>query len=228
MTKLREKEMHTITKIVTSEDGKKTFSFSKTFDGVKGKHAIFILLYPTRTEENCHTEDSTNIHLLNHLPELGIISYTVVNLFSTVTQSRLSTRGLVPDKENFDFIRDNIFNKATAKNTITVVAWGNSHLTSHAVNEAKKNLLELWIETNSEIPLYQLTSNGLEKGTIGVHPLHLGIRHSNAVWKLTTFPHQKALKELAGRLEKNTAQPKKGKVSKEAEKNDKCMGVNDW
>lgn len=219
MTKTREKEIHTITKIVTSEDGKRTFSFSKDFEGMNGKHAIFILLYPTRTEKNCHTEDSTNLHLLNHLAELDISSYTVVNLFSTVTQSRLSTRGLLPDAENLEFIRKNIFTKAADKNTIVVIAWGNSHLTSHAVNEAKKQIIELWLETNTQVPLYQLTANGLEKNIIGVHPLHLGIRYSNSVWEFTMFPHQKALKELDKRLGKNTALSKKHNTSKEVKKN---------
>ena len=46
------------TMVLASEDGSKTFSIKKEVEGIKGKHAYFILLYPTRTKENCYIEDS--------------------------------------------------------------------------------------------------------------------------------------------------------------------------
>jgi hypothetical protein len=204
MAKLKQKEINTITKITTSDDGGKTFSFMKELEGVKGKHAIFILLYPTRNEENCTTEDTTNIHILNHISELDISSYTVINLFAKVTQSRLSTKGLCVDEENMEFIRKNIFNTAGDKDTVVIVAWGNSNITSKTVNESKKRLLEIWIEMYPELQIYQLTANGLAKETMGVHPLFLGIRYSNSIWKLSVYPTKKALKELAERGSKKS------------------------
>lgn len=197
--KQKQKEIHSITKITTSDNGEKTFSFTKEFEGVQGKHAIFILLYPTRNEENCNAEDSTNIHILNHISELGISSYTVINLFAKVTQSRLSTKGLCVDEENMEFIRKNVFNTAGDKNTVVIVAWGNSNITSKTINESKKRLLELWLEMYPELLLYQLTANGLAKENIGVHPLFLGIRYSNSIWRLGAYPVKKALKELTER-----------------------------
>ena len=73
---------------------------------MKGKQGIFILLYPTRDAENSHTSDLTNVHLLTHSRELEMGSYRVINLFATVTQSRLSTRNLKVDEENLKYIEE--------------------------------------------------------------------------------------------------------------------------
>lgn len=101
MERLIEKTIQTTTTLTTSEDGAHTYSFSKRIENIQGKQGIFILLYPTRDVDNCHVEDHTNLHILNHMIELGLNSYTVINLFSRVTKSRLSTRGLTIDKKTF-------------------------------------------------------------------------------------------------------------------------------
>ena len=100
MQKLTEKECVLRTRITAAADGSRTYSVVKKVEGVKGGRGIFVLLYPTRTVDNLHVEDSTNVHILNHLQELGLGEYVVVNLFSTVTQSKLSTKGLTLDKKN--------------------------------------------------------------------------------------------------------------------------------
>lgn len=202
MEKLKLHELHMVTKITTSEDSEKTFSFEKELEDVNGKHGIFVLLYPTRNVENCHVEDSTNVHLLNHLKELNMASYTVINLFATVTKSKLSTRNLEVDEENLKYIATNIFEKIDNKNSDVIIAWGNSHLTSKVVNESKKRLLELWNQICGDRLLYQLTVSGMGKENVGVHPLYLGIRHSNAVWKLSNYPYKKVLKELSDKVSK--------------------------
>ena len=91
MQKLTEKESVLRTKITATADENRTYSIVKSIEGASGGRGIFILLYPTRTLDNLHVEDSTNIHILNHLQELGLGEYVAVNLFSTVTQSKLST-----------------------------------------------------------------------------------------------------------------------------------------
>lgn len=90
MKNLIKTEIAVKTEILSSKDGNKTFSITKEVEGIEGGQAYFILLYPTRTGENCYVEDSTNSHILEHLTDLGFNSYTVINLFSQVTQSRLS------------------------------------------------------------------------------------------------------------------------------------------
>lgn len=196
MPKLTQKELTTTTKIVTSEDGLKTFSITRVVPGMEGVHAVFILLYPTRNTGNCFVDDSTNTHLMTHMGELGLKSYTIVNLFATVTQSRLSLKGLQIDEENLIFLKEQIFLKLKGDKEKVVIAWGNSHLNSPVVVRSKQRILELWEETQPGGILYQLTTEGMKKENLGIHPLFLGIRHSNSVWKLKTYPYKRVLKEF--------------------------------
>lgn len=196
MPKLAQKEITTVTKITTSEDGTKTFSITRSVPGMVGEHAVFILLYPTRNAGNCFIDDSTNTHLMNHMGELGLQSYTIVNLFATVTQSRLSLKGLQIDEENLTFLKEQIFLKMQGDKEKVVIAWGNSHLNSPVVGKSKQRILELWEKTQPGSTLYQLTVESMKKDNTAVHPLFLGIRYSNSVWKLKTYPHKKFLKEL--------------------------------
>ena len=197
MQKLTEKESVLRTKVTATADGSRTYAIVKTIEELKGGKGVFVLLYPTRTLDNLHVEDSTNVHILNHLQELGLGEYVVVNLFSTVTQSKLSTKGLALDTDNLNYIRDKVFKELDERKDKVIVAWGNSHQTSKVVNQAKLEVLRMWTETHKEGKLYQLTADGLEKDNIGVHPLYMGIRYSNAQWRLTEYPHMSVMKKLA-------------------------------
>ena len=198
MQKLMEKESVLRTKLTASTDGSRTYSIVKTIEGATaGGKGIFVLLYPTRNLDNLHVEDSTNVHILNHMQELGLGGYVIVNLFSTVTQTKLSIRGIALDTDNLNYIRDNVLKEVDESKDKVIIAWGNSHQTSKVVNQAKLEILKMWIEMHKERKLYQLTANGLEKGNIGVHPLYMGIRFSNAQWSLTEYPHASVMKELA-------------------------------
>lgn len=199
MAKIVQREMQTTSKIVTSEDGKYTYLYTKELNGMEGKNGIFIMLYPTRNQENFFVEDSTNVHIQNHMRELGLRAYSVVNLFSKVTATRLSTRGLLVDTDNLEFLEKEIFEQVNTEDTEVIIAWGNSHLTSKAVNTAKKRILEIWTKTHPAVALKQIVADGLPKEISGVHPLYMGIRHSNAKWKLGTFPTKKELKIFAER-----------------------------
>ena len=163
MQKLTEKESVLRTKVTATADGSRTYSIVKSIEGASGGRGIFILLYPTRTLDNLHVEDSTNVHILNHLQELGLGEYVVVNLFSTVTQSKLSTKGLALDTDNLNYIRDKVFKGLDENKDKVIVAWGNSHQTSKVVNQAKLEILKMWIETHKDRKLYQLTADGLEE-----------------------------------------------------------------
>lgn len=209
---MKEYELKSTTKITVSEDGTRTYSYSKKLEDISGVEGIFILLYPTRDITNYHVVDSTSMHLMNHMNDLGLNSFTIVNLFSTVTKSRLSTCGLSIDQENLAYIKEEIFSKVS-KDTKVIVAWGNSHMTSAAVNHSKELILSLYEEVCPGQKLYQLTCSGLEKDNMGVHPLYLGIRHKNATWNLSVYPHQKVLKELA-KNNSSTANPSEQKRTK--------------
>lgn len=122
MSKIMEKEIALKTKIIASTEGDRTYAITKTLEGMEGGRGIFVLLYPTRNIENLHVEDSTNVHLLNHMKELGLSSYTIVNLFATVTQSKLSTRGIELDVENMKYIKDKIFKGLDAEKDKVIIA----------------------------------------------------------------------------------------------------------
>lgn len=68
------------------------------------------------------------------------------------------------------------------------------------------------METHKEGKLYQLTANGLERSNLGVHPLYMGIRFSNAQWSLEEYPHVSVMKAL---IEEGVKE-NKGKEGKEA------------
>lgn len=206
MQKLTEKENVLRTKVTATADGSRTYSITKSIEGAKGCRGVFILLYPTRTLDNLHVEDSTNVHILNHLQELGLGEYVVVNLFSTVTQSKLSTKGLTLDTDNLNYIKDKVFKGLDENKDKVIVAWGNSHQTSKVVNQAKLEILKIWTETHKEGKLYQLTADGLEKSNTGVHPLYMGIRFSNAKWSLAEYPQESARKALEEPLKQNKEQ----------------------
>ena len=70
MRKLKEMSIHSVTSLATSEDGEYTYRFTKEFEELEGKRAILILLYPTRTAENYHVEDSTINHIMKHMKKL--------------------------------------------------------------------------------------------------------------------------------------------------------------
>lgn len=214
MKKLAEKEILLKTSIKASPDGARTYSLGKSLESLEGGKGIFILLYPTRTMENLHVEDSTNVHLLNHMKELGLKEYVIVNLFSTVTQSKLSTRGLTLDTENLNYIRESIFKELKNPTDKVIVAWGNSHQTSRVVNQAKLEVLKMWEEMYGDGILYQLTANGLGKENMGVHPLYMGIRYTNAIWKLEPYPTEKVRTELKSAAEAEPSSEKSGKMEK--------------
>ena len=157
------------TKIVTSEDGAKTFSITKTVEGIEGSHAYFILFYPTRTAKNCYIEDSTNNHLLNHLEELGLNGYTIINLFSKVTQSRLSLAELEVDEGNMEFIQEQVFSNRSDDAKV-VIAWGNTQQGSPVIMKSKQRILELW---EKERPSMIDFDGKNEEESVGSNEVHL-------------------------------------------------------
>ena len=196
MQKLMEKESVLRTKLTASTDGSRTYSIVKTNEGATGGKGIFVLLYPTRNLDNLHVEDSTNVHILNHMQELGLGGYVIVNLFSKVTQTKLSTRGLALDTDNLNYIKDKVFKEVDESKDKVIIAWGNSHQTSKVVNQAKLEILKMWTEMHKQGKLYQHSADGLEMSNIGVHPLYMGIRFSNVQWSLTEYPHSSVMKKL--------------------------------
>ena len=67
---MESKKEQLITEVVYQ--GNHTYEIKKTIDGFKGDKAILIGLYPTVDGDNITKIDSTQLHLINHMKELGL------------------------------------------------------------------------------------------------------------------------------------------------------------
>lgn len=184
------------TELITSDDGKHVFEVIKRLDNVDGENGYLISLYPTRDKTNIFASDSTLNHLISHMQELGFNELHIINLISTVISSgKLSTRGLQVDKENIDYI-DKLMSTKEFKNSKFIIAWGNSLLSSNAINDSKQKILEMFTKHCPNNKLYQLTTIGLTLDSdVAPHPLYVGIRGGDFQWGLKEFKPTKKMLE---------------------------------
>ena len=111
----------------------------------------------------------------------------MINLFSKVVSSKISSRGLLVDEENMQYI-ENIMNDKKFKNSKFIIAWGNSMLSSQAVKISKTKIFSMYKTFCPKNKVYQLTVIGKQLDSeIVPHPLYLGIRANNSVWGLQEF-----------------------------------------
>ena len=78
------------TELVSSDDGENTYAVTKTLEGVQGDKAVMVLMYPTRNAENIHSDDTTLLHIISHMQDMGLSEITIINLFSKVVKTKLS------------------------------------------------------------------------------------------------------------------------------------------
>lgn len=184
------------TELITSDDGQHTYEVIKQLEGVDGECGYLISLYPTRDETNIFASDSTLNHLVSHMQELGFNELHIINLISTVVNSgKLSTRGLQIDRENMEYI-DKLMSTKEFQNSKFIIAWGNSLLSSNAINESKLKIFEMFNTHCPKGKLYQLTTIGLTLDSdIAPHPLYVGIRGGDFQWGLKEFKPTKKMLE---------------------------------
>ena len=184
------------TELITSDDGKHVFEVIKRLDNVDGENGYLISLYPTRDKTNIFASDSILNHLISHMQELGFNELHIINLISTVISSgKLSTRGLQVDKENIDYI-DKLMSTKEFKNSKFIIAWGNSLLSSNAINDSKQKIFEMFTKHCPKNKLYQLTTIGLTLDSdVAPHPLYVGIRGGDFQWGLKEFKPTKKMLE---------------------------------
>lgn len=175
------------TEIITTKDGKNTFEVIKKLVDIDGECGYLISLYPTRNKSNIFSNDSTLNHIVSHMAELGFNELHMINLFSKVISSKISSRGLTVDEENMKYIEKLMCDKKF-KNSKFIIAWGNSMLSSQAVKLSKENILNLYIKYCPKSKVYQLTTIGKPlESDIAPHPLYIGIRAKNMQWGLKEF-----------------------------------------
>ncbi len=133
-----------ITTTVTSNTtGKNTFAIERTLSNVKGDTAIIVLLYPTISSTRPFSEDSTLLHLTRHMEEMKLNRIVIINLFSKVCRSRLSTRGIKVDENNLRCIEKIITDKKKEHNAKLILAWGTKHAHPQRGAGNKKRIINL-------------------------------------------------------------------------------------
>lgn len=182
-----EKMVGTITTtIVTDKSKKYCYEIERTLDEQKGEKAIVLGLYPTlgNSKEDIYDVDMTTKHLISHMPEMNLNEVRMVNLFSKITHSRMSTRGLECDTDNISYLEE-IMKSKEMKDYKVILAYGSSMAKSKACNETKTKLLRLYKKYVPDGKLYQITTDNMElKNEIAPHILYMGIRYNNAKWRL--------------------------------------------
>lgn len=180
------------TETVSSKDGKHTYSITRRIIDSEGSKAVMVMLYPTRSALKMNADDSTFFHLTQHLSELGINELTVINLFSKVSNARMSTSNLKVDENNMKFIEEKIMKDRDFKNVPFIIAWGASMPNCKSANESKERLLKMFKKYNPKGTPQQLTcSYDKLKNELAPHPLFLGIRAKNSKWGLCDFNQSK-------------------------------------
>lgn len=187
------------TTIVSSEGNTHTYEVKKVLLDAKGspaegKDAILIGMYPTTTAEEPYKTDLSTNHLVCKMPELGLRSVRILNLFSQICGAeKLSARGLTVDEENLAYLESVIKEPGFAE-ALCIIAWGNSMATSKAANLTKARISNLLNTYHPQRKLYQLSAPSLALDSEEcVHVLYLGIRHKREVWGLCEyqFPEKK-------------------------------------
>lgn len=87
--------METNREQITTEvvfNGDRTYEVKRRIEGCKGDKAILIGLYPTIDGDNITKIDSTQLHLINHMKEMGLSEVRIVNLYSEVFERKPAVR----------------------------------------------------------------------------------------------------------------------------------------
>ena len=85
--------METKREQITTEvvfNGDRTYEIK--IEGYKGDKAILIGLYPTIDGDNITKIDSTQLHLINHMKEMGLSEVRIMNLYSEVFERKQAVR----------------------------------------------------------------------------------------------------------------------------------------
>ena len=169
------------TTITMNEEETRVYEICREFDRA-GEEAILVTLYPTLIEPNAF--DLSSVHLMNHSTDedLELSKVHFVFLFSKVTKTKMSTRGLSMDTDNMNFLKERIEQLPNAK---IIISWGSSMQNCPAVIESKVEFFKMIDELRPKETLWQLDVEDSEEEAI--HVLFAGIRYNNQQWGLTKY-----------------------------------------
>lgn len=193
------------TTLVSSQDGSRTYSITKTLENAEGERAVMVLMYPTRSAENIASDDTTLNHLVSHMGDMSLKELTVINLFSKVVKTKLSAKGLLVDEDNLKYIEDEIMSQKGFKDTKFIAAWGSSMDSCKACQDMKERLVKMYYKYVPKGTIYQLATKNMPDENCP-HPLWFGIRCKYEHWYLTECRHLPEIK-----AEKKEAKKPKGR-----------------
>ena len=206
------------TMLVNSDDGKRNYEIIREISGddiKEGKEAVLVTICPSDSALGELKLDSTSTHIINHLKELGIKRLSIINLFSKITNSRMSCKGLEVDTDNMEYIESKMKNKQL-EDTLFIIGWGSAMKTSDAVNLSKQKVLTMYKKYYPKNQLYQLNaSNTGSKQLNAPHPLYLGIYASNGEWSLKEYVPPVEIMEYQPKPKETGKQSKQGKKEKD-------------
>lgn len=210
-------QMTTTVQIVGSNDGSQTFEVRRTWDETK-KKGLIIELYPTISVEDIDRMDLSTMHLMNHANELGWGSTRILNLYSTVFETKPSTSKLLEEKDNMDYLKT-VFSQKDITEYDIVIAWG-SGLSNHLPTIRKKiEILEMLRKKKLSKNVMCIEAEYMDVQTQGVHPLFLGLHHAKEQWCLQSFSVEDAIGTLASALEKSASKKTSLRVVEKGEGN---------
>ena len=206
---MKEKKIDLVTEMVCSDDCSCTYEIKKTWDKQKRK-GLIIELYPTSSD--AMNMDLSTMHLLNHANELGFGTVRIVNLYSTIYNSKPLAKRLETEATNIKYIL-NILDSPDILEYDIVIAWGNSLSSNRKTIEKKAMLLSTMKKKKLIKQVKHIEAEGMDEDVpVGVHPLFLGLHYSKNKWKLKPFPVTEALTELSRQLKKNNTKQKRNKL----------------
>lgn len=204
-----------VTDVISSEDGTHTYEIRKTWDNSQ-KKGLIIELYPTLSYKECICMDLSTMHLMNHVTDFGWGSVRIVNLYSTIYNSKPLAKTLGTDTKNIAYIMDILDNSDISEYDI-VIAWGSSLSSNKKTIEKKLDLLNMMKEKKLSKQVKCIVSEYMDEDVpCGVHPLFLGLHHAKDKWSLKSFPVTITITELSKQL--NDKQPTKKVTKKHSKK----------
>lgn len=204
----KETKSTVITTIISNKEGDRTYEIAKDIKGIEGKTAVVIMLYPGTSYKDILKCDSTSQAIINHCEELGISKIRMVNLFSKVCSSRMSTRNIEIDTENIAYI-EGIMKEENANSYYWIIGWGASMSASIVANKSKYMiLLKLQKHLPSVKPKQFMVDNIDLQCEKGVHPLYLGINYKNQVWTLLDYVIPKDIVDNGKKKQESKSEPK--------------------
>lgn len=169
------------TTIICDDEKKHVYEIVREMDA-EGEEIILLTLYPTLTTPN--ELDLTAFHMLNHAddPSFRINKIHFVFLFSKVVGAKLSTKGLVVDHENLEYLQNLLKDNPTIK---LVISYGASMEKCPAVIESKVEFFKIVKKLRPDQPLWQLNADDMEESA--PHALFAGIRYASCDWSLRHY-----------------------------------------